>query len=341
MSNQLKEEFPNKEHLHFVLDATHRESLLNALAKADLAIVAATIPDHIELIAECAILTNTDVMDIFVRNDVINRLEKYDPVLIENERVYFTQCGFHPGIIAPLIKYLAPYFDQYHSAKVAMAMEPVFEKPDAVQELIFEMFETNPTVLRDGTWFEATYSETYKADFSPFFGTRTCYPLHMKEISDLNLSLGLKEAGVYAAGFSPFIDYILFPTAMLIGKFSTKLAEKVGSWMMYKASKKYQDHKLRVELILKAKGVKEGIVREIELRLTADDGYVLTAIPLISLIKQCETLSPKPIGLYLMGETLLEKPMIEDLKEASIQIEVINKEGFLEPNNRTLVASTL
>ncbi len=325
-SDQLKDEFPNKNHLHFVLDATNRESLLNAFAKADLAIVTATIPDHIELIAECAIETNTNVMDIFVRNDVLDRLEKYDLFLIEKQLYYFTQCGFHPGIIAPLIKYLAPYFDEYHSANVAMAMEPVFEKPDAVQELIYEMFETNPTVLRNGTWYEASYKETFKAEFSPYFGKKTCYPLHMQEISHLNLSLGLQEAGVYAAGFSTFIDYVVFPIAMLIGKFNKRVAERIGAWMMYKASRNYQKNKLRVELILEAKGLKDGVSREVELRLIADDGYILTAIPLISLINQYESLSPKPVGLHLMGESLLEGPMIDDLKEAGIQIEVINKE---------------
>lgn len=321
-SASLKSEFPNKEHLPIVMDATHRESLLNAMSKVEVAIVAATIPDHIELVAECAIETNTNLMDIFVRNDVLDRLEQFDPVLIEKELVHFTQCGFHPGIIAPLIKHLAPYFDVYESANVAMAMEPIFEKPDAVQELIFEMFETHPTILKDGVWHQSDYNHTIQAKFSPYFGTKTCYPLHMQEISHLNLSLGLKNAGVYAAGFSRLIDYGVFPTAMLIGKFNKKLAEKVGGWLMYKASRKFQKNELRVELILHATGLKKGIKKEVELRLIAHDGYVLTAIPLISLLNQYEGLTPKPIGLHLMGETLINQPLIEDLREAGISIDV-------------------
>ena len=318
----LASEYPDKHALCLQLDATHREPLINAMAKADFTIVTATIPDHIELIAECAIETNTNVIDIFIRNDVVDRLERFDPILIEKELAHFTQCGFHPGIIAPLIKYLAPYFDEYLSANVAMAMEPIFEKPKAIQELIFELFDSKPTVLKNGTWYEVDYSETLTVDFSPYFGTKICYPLYIQEISHLNHNLGLIEAGVYAAGFSNFIDYVVFPIAMILGKLNKKAAQKVGGYLIYAASRKYQDKQLRVELILKAHGVKDGKSRDVELHLSADDGYVLTAMPIISLLKQYAELGPKLIGLHLMGESLLENPLIEDLQNAGIDIEV-------------------
>lgn len=75
-------------------------------------------------------------------------------------------------------------------------------------------------------------------------------------------------------------------------------------------------------MILHATGLKKGIKKEVELRLIAHDGYVLTAIPLISLLNQYEGLTPKPIGLHLMGETLINQPLIEDLREAGISIDV-------------------
>ncbi|MCG8373656.1 MAG: hypothetical protein MI700_08995, partial [Balneolales bacterium] len=324
LSDQLHSEFPDKEHSTLLLDATNRDSLLGAMKNVEFVIVAATIPDQVELVAECALQTGTNLMDIFVRNDVIERLKAFEEDFQHQKLVCFTQCGFHPGIIAPLIKYLSPSFDEYQSAKVAMAMDPIFEKPEAIQEIFFELIENNSTILENGNWRPATYKDSFTASFSPHFGTKTCYPLRMEEITGLDKSLGLKEAGVYAAGFSFFVDYIVFPLAMILGKINPGLAQKVGGWMMYVASKKHMGQKLSVELILVASGLKGGQPKSIKLQLTANDGFALTALPLITLIKQFEMATGKVSGIHLMGDVIQENHLVKDLRESGIRIDVID-----------------
>jgi|GEM_PF-4287426 len=323
-SDTLNSEFPENKHSTIMLDATNRESLLGAMSTVDLAIVAATLPDHVELIAECALQTDTHLMDIFVRNDITERLTGFHEEFQKQELAYFTQCGFHPGIIAPLIKYLCPYFDEYESAKVAMAMDPVFEKPEAIQEIFFELMENNAVILENGSWRPATYKDSVSTSFSSHFGTKTCYPLLMQEVVSLDKTLGLKKAGVYAAGFSPFIDYFVFPLAIILGKINPGFAQKVGGWLMYISSRKHKDKKLRVELILAASGLKDGLPKSIELTLTADDGYLLTALPLITLIRQFTEMLNKPSGIQLMGDVILENLLVKDLKESGIRIDVID-----------------
>lgn len=323
-SDILNSEFPENKHITLILDATDRESLLGAMSTVDLAIITATLPDHVELIAECALQTDTHLMDIFVRNDITERVTGFDEEFRKQELVYFTQCGFHPGIIAPLIKYLCPYFDEYQTAKVVMAMDPVFEKPEAVQEIFFELIENNAMILENGSWRLATYKDSFSTNFSSHFGTKTCYPLLMQEVINLDKTLGLKEVGVYAAGFSPFIDYFVFPFATILGKVSPGLAQRVGGWLMYVSSKKHIGKKLRVELILVASGLKDGLPKNIDLKLTADDGYILTALPLITLIKQFTEMPNKPSGIQLMGDVIQENDLVKDLKESGIRIDVID-----------------
>ncbi|NNK90635.1 MAG: NAD(P)H-binding protein, partial [Saprospiraceae bacterium] len=123
------------------VDARKKEDLTENFDSADLVIVAATIPDKMDLIAECALQSGSDVMDILFRGDVIEKLNKYKTSIIKNGRIFITQCGFHPGMIAPTIRMAGSSFDVYKEASVAMAMDPVFYTAESLHELIYEIIK--------------------------------------------------------------------------------------------------------------------------------------------------------------------------------------------------------
>ncbi len=116
----LKAEYPNRQISSCYADAALKESMVHVFKKADLVIVTTTTPHHIVNIMDAAIETQTDMIDIFVRFDVVDQLEKYRPEIIANKMVVITQAGFHPGLPGPLIRYAKNKFDQYMTANVAM-----------------------------------------------------------------------------------------------------------------------------------------------------------------------------------------------------------------------------
>ena len=57
-----------------------------------------------------------------------------------------------------------------------------------------------------------------RIDFAGQFGKKQCYPMNLEEMWALPEMLGLKSAGIYAAGMNWFVDYLVIPAAFALGK---------------------------------------------------------------------------------------------------------------------------
>ena len=304
------------------LDATDKNSLLHIFKQVDLAIVTATLPDHMEVIAEAALESNIDLFDILIRGDVVDVLRKYEPGIQKNNRLFLTQCGFHPGLIAPMIKQAGSYFDSLDEAQVFMAMEGVFEQPGAIKEILYEVMTPNAQILENGYLKKADHKSARQFEFSEHFGKRACYPVQMREIYGIETELGLRNCGVYASGFDEYIDNFIFPLAFVLGKFSKRLSLYVSSRLFFRRIKKKNLKDPKVELVVVASGSQKGKPKKITLRLQADNSFELTAYVLLALLNQyTEGTIPGP-GLYLMGQVIDEDRLFEELGSKGITIEV-------------------
>ena len=144
----------------------------------------------------------------------------------------------------------------------------------------------------------------------------------MKEMYGLEKELGLRDAGAYAGGFSFYIDNVAFSLAMILGKIHVKLAQWVCSRLLFHAVKNRLGEKPKVEMILKAKGVKDGTEKIVEIILSSDDGFELTAIAVVALLNQYfGKLTIKP-GVHIMGQMVEEKTLFQDIEKmgASLQL---------------------
>ncbi|MEZ4991246.1 MAG: saccharopine dehydrogenase NADP-binding domain-containing protein [Saprospiraceae bacterium] len=303
------------------LDATERSSLLAGFSGIDLAIVAATIPDHMTTVAEAALEAGVDLMDILLRGDVVDQLAAFREELRQKGRRFITQCGFHPGLCAPMIRLAAPYFDDYREARVFMAMDAIFEQPESARELFYEVISPGGRILENGMWRKAGYKDALDMKFLYYFGQKSCYPLQMKEIYNLDRGLGLQQAGVYAAGFDRYIDNFIFPLAIMLGWFGKKFSERICTQLFFNHIKDNLGKKPRVEMVLKAKGLKEREEREVDFTLLSDDGFRLTALPVVALLKQYSDGLIRDPGLHLMGEVVQEERLFRDLKEMGVVVQ--------------------
>ena len=316
----LLEGYPNRQVLSSYADASRKESLVAAFSTVDLVVITATTPDYMDIIVEAALETGTDTIDILVRGDVVDKLEKYREQIMAHNRIVLTQAGFHPGLPAPVIKYAKDQFETYTSANVVMVMNALFEKPESTQEVIHEVAEGNAKILKEGKWQKATYMDALKIRFSDKFGVRTCFPLQMREIYPLQKELNISNMGVYSAGFNSFVDNVVFPLLMVLQYFKKGLGRRFCGKLMYWGIKKYYNNKPGVAFQLQATGLKDGKEKSYTLKMLSHDAFDFTAIAVVACLKQYLDDSIQRPGLYLMGNVADEKRIVADLKKMGLEI---------------------
>jgi saccharopine dehydrogenase (NAD+, L-lysine-forming) len=322
---QLQQQFPGRSIYSVFANCSRKESLQEAFQGQDLIILTTTTPEWAKLIAETAIEAGADYMDILLRPDVVDNLQLLEPIAKEKGRVIITQGGFHPGLIAPLIKYAAPYFDEYHTAEVSMAMNAKFRQSGSAVELIYETGQTKPSFLKDGVWKIPTYKDVIRVNFSPFFGTKDCFPLYMRELTPLQSDLGIRNMGCYAAGFNWFVDYLIFPLIMLFQSIKKGLAMGFLSWLLVKSINFFYKDPPGVELRLAAHGKKNGKDVRVGICLFTDDAYDVTSMAVIACLNQYFQGHLNAPGLHLMGNAVEPVRVFEDLKQMGVSMEVVVK----------------
>ncbi|MEZ4773598.1 MAG: saccharopine dehydrogenase NADP-binding domain-containing protein [Bacteroidia bacterium] len=317
---ELSRIFPERKIMACFADTCNHAALTDVFRQADLVVVTATVADSMGEIASAAIDAGTGLIDIMLRGDVAENLLRYEPLMKEKKLRFITQAGFHPGLVAPLIRSLMPKFDQYHSATIGLAMDPIFRNPESTHELFHEIVAVKPMILQSGKWKEGSYRDLVTLHFPRYFGLKKCFPFALKEIQDIEKVTGLRDAGVYAAGFDFWIDWVIFPVAMVAGLFSAKWSKILGGKMLFAHIKKRKDQRPRVEMVLEATGIKDGKEKKVSRTLSAEDGFDLTAYAVLACIRQYFSGILGAPGLYLMGQIVEEKSLLEDLKIMGVTI---------------------
>ncbi|MBI5728228.1 MAG: saccharopine dehydrogenase NADP-binding domain-containing protein, partial [Candidatus Magasanikbacteria bacterium] len=198
-------------------DASRPESLREAFQGSTLVVSATNAPNHVAVVVEAAMAAGADHLDYHFQQNVPDILGPLADKIRANGRCVITQAGFHPGLPAPLVRYAAACFDEYDRAVVAMAMGAKIEKAESAYEIVEEIQNPRAEVYKNGRWVRATYRDVVKVNLGSF-GRRQCYPLEMREMKALPDMLGVREAGVYVAGFNWFVDWLVFPLGYIIGK---------------------------------------------------------------------------------------------------------------------------
>ena len=218
LAGSLNAEFAGRRASAARADASDRQSLATAFAGIAMVVDASVAVSHVRTVAEAAIAAQIDYLDFHFEQKVVAVLREMGPQITKAGRFFVTQAGFHPGLPSAFIRYAAPFFDSYNSAIVGMAMNQIIDKAESIYELVDLLADYKADVFENGAWRTAGAFDVKKFDFGARFGRRDCYPLPMEEIRAMPAMLGLRETGVYVAGFNWFVDNVEFPLASLVFK---------------------------------------------------------------------------------------------------------------------------
>lgn len=326
---QLNSQFPGNRVTGARADASDTDSLMTAFKNVHMVLVCSPTTQYTGQVAHTALSAGIDYMDIHYPQKIVPVLKALAPSIKEAGRCFISQAGFHPGLPAAFVRYAAPYFSHLKKAIIGMAMKLQYVgSADSTLELMEDISDYEAHVFQEGRWRKASgYRDLRKIDFGPGFGMRYCSPLQLEEMRTLPTELGLDEAGVYAAGFNWFVDFVVFPLAMGLGKIKKGLGLRPMVRLLQWGIKTFSRPPFGVVFKLEAEGEKDGKPQSLEIVARHDDGYELTAIPTVACLLQYLDGSIAKPGLWMMGHVVDPVRLFKDMERMGVEIQVSTASG--------------
>ncbi|MBI3911479.1 MAG: saccharopine dehydrogenase NADP-binding domain-containing protein [Armatimonadetes bacterium] len=318
---QLNSLFPGLRVLGCYADATAPNGLRAAFRDADMVLVCSSTADYVREVAQAALAAGIDYLDIHYAQKKVPVLQSLAPAIREAGRCFITEAGFHPGLPSALVRHAASHFTHLRQADVDMVMSGRLQMTDSVQELIKDLGSSESRLFTEGRWRKATYQDTRKIDFGPNFGTRLCYPIQLEEMRALPEQYALERTGIYVAGFNWFVDYLVFPLAIVLAKIREGFAAGPLARLMVWGINTFSRPPFGVVVTLAASGEKDDQPHSLRMAIQHSDAYEFTAVCAVACVLQyLDGTLAKP-GLWMMGHVVDPGRLIEDLARMGARIE--------------------
>jgi len=278
-------------------------------------------PHNVNLIQTC-LDHRADWIDMQMTNELLNPPPALRESIESAGRCFVIQAGFHPGVIASLVRYAGRQLEVMDSAIVGSVIRDQSGLPytTGFSELVASFRDYKSEIYRDGQWQKLKYAGYPKLKSEYGFGEQLAYPVEMTELRRLaELMPDLKETGFFVAGFNWFADYIVTPLIMLSSRVAPRQTEaplgRLLSWSIKRFSRPPYGTVLQVD----AKGQHERQPVTFRLSLFHEDAYVLTAIMVVAMIKQMLNGEVKP-GIQLMGLCCDPVQLFEDIERTDVTV---------------------
>jgi saccharopine dehydrogenase (NAD+, L-lysine-forming) len=328
MADRLNLKFPGQRVTGLAVNASDQAGLRAAFSHVDIVVVAASTSAFVRQVATAALDARIDYLDVQYSTHKMAVLQAIASQIEAAGCCFITDGGFHPGLPAALIRYVAPCFDLLESARVGSVIKLNWSALNLGQatmvEFISEFMDFQMLAFRDGRWQQMGLLSMMKPvtmDFGREFGRQYAVPMFLEEMRAIpELVPGLRETGFYVGGFNWFTDWVVSPLVMLGLKLapdrSRQPLARLFRWSLNTFSRPPYGTMLKVE----ARGQKGGQEKVMELSLYHPDGYVFTAVPAVATLLQLLDASAHKPGLYLQAHFVEPERLIRDLARLGIEI---------------------
>ncbi|RRJ63680.1 KR domain-containing protein [Paenibacillus oralis] len=307
-------------------DASDEASLKKLFQQVGLVVVASSTSDYVNQVAKAAIEARIDYLDIQYSSPKINSLKALEQDIAEAGCCFITDGGFHPGLAAVLVHYIARFFDSLEAANVASIIKIDWAKlnlsDSTIRELAEELYSFDSSFYKDGRWKKAGTFDIRYINFGKKYGKSYCWPMMLEEMVEVPKRYAdLKETGFFVGGFNWFVDWFVLPVALLAQKVcpdkSRNAISSFFKWGLTTFSRPPYGTILKVE----ATGYKAGQRTSEEVSLYHSDGYMLTAIPVVACLLQYLDGSIKKTGLWTQANLVEPERLMRDMIKMGVSYE--------------------
>jgi saccharopine dehydrogenase (NAD+, L-lysine-forming) len=311
------------------VDASDPGGLAAKFAGVDLVVTAAPITGLAAGVARAAVNAGADLIDVGIGASKCAELRAFDTLVRDAGRSVIADAGFHPGLPAVLVRYVAGWFDRLEAADVGSVIQidwrnlaaPISQSTAA--EMIDEFRDFCTDSFRDGKWVTLPWKDVLiSMDFPAGFGRRPCTSWFLEEMRALpEMIPSLRRTGFYVGGFNWFSDYVMMPVMLAASRLPkgavTRTVANLFLWSLKAFSKPPYGTLLKVE----AEGIAEGRPARAELVVSHNSGYVFTGVPVVACVLQYLNGAARKPGVSLMGHILEPRRLLQDMQRMGIIIE--------------------
>lgn len=309
------------------VDVTNPADVRKLVAGADLVVVTVSRPDLVGGLARIVLDADADWLDTMLSTTTkLTALRQLAPAIAERGRCFVTDGGFHPGVPAALVKWAAAQLDEIREADVAGGIRTDWRADtladSTVAEMLHEFADFDMMTWIDGRRRRLRWSECPRVDFGPPIGRTYCVPMPLAEMDDLPTSYpGLRRCGFYISGFSPVMDYLALPVLTAMSKIDAlrSAAIRFARWSFGRLASYPPPHRLVLEL--NAAGVQGGRAATATVRVSGEDGYLLTAAPAVACILRILDGTIRTPGLHLQAHLVDPSSFLDDLSALGLDVE--------------------
>jgi saccharopine dehydrogenase (NAD+, L-lysine-forming) len=184
---------------------------------------------------------------------------------------------------------------------------------ESMDELMEGFKNYQAQVFKNCAWTKPSSWDMRKFDFGSELGRRLCYSMFFEELRGIpDMYPSLKEAGFYISGMNWFTDWFLTPLIMVGLKVAPKRSVRPLGKLMWWGMMNMSRPPYRCALKVEAKGLKNGRQITVHARCEHEDGYELTAIPVVAFLMQYEKI--RCPGLHMMGHLPDPNQLFKDME---------------------------
>lgn len=296
-------------------DSGDREGLRSALSGCDLVISATSATQNAAIVAGAALDLGIDYFDIHLSSaDKWQALRAFEPELMRRRLQFVSDGGFHPGLPAVLVRYLAQ--------EVNLTAAPVYSSfnvdwsrlsfgPEAADDFCRELTSMDPSAFRGGRWVRS-WRNYASYDFGPPHGRQSMIAMGLEEMRSLPERYpALKETGFYVSGFGPAVDYLAMPLAL--AAMSVPSLRPMAARGLFSALRRFTRHDEWALLVCDGRGHVEGRPVTARLAVSHDDPYELTAVTAAAAVMEMLD-GPRRPGLHAQGLYVDPRVFIDNLR---------------------------